>query len=141
VPKLLFCGIAGVAIKEAEVARCREHLSNLDLVDLGDAIHFVQETHPETIGAELSPWCARLQARLMGTKPGPRDQAVQQRVSQGPTSSSPPISARLMRLHLAVIRGGYVWGMRAAALIGSALIVMFSLFHVAVACGLPADGP
>lgn len=60
VPKLLFYGNAGVAIKEAEVAWCREHLSNLDIVDLGDAIHFVQETHPDTIGAELSKWYARL---------------------------------------------------------------------------------
>jgi haloalkane dehalogenase len=60
VPKLLFHGNAGVAIKEAEVAWCREHLSNLDIVDLGDAIHFVQETHPDTIGTELSRWYARL---------------------------------------------------------------------------------
>jgi len=56
VPKLLFYGNVGVAIKEAEVTWCREHLSNLDVVDLGDAIHFVQETHPETIGSELSNW-------------------------------------------------------------------------------------
>ena len=60
VPKLLFHGNAGIAIKEAEVAWCREHLSNLDIVDLGDAIHFVQETHPETIGTELSKWYASL---------------------------------------------------------------------------------
>ncbi len=58
VPKLLFYGNAGVAIKEAEVEWCRENLSNLDTVDLGDAIHFVQETHPHTIGAELSKWYA-----------------------------------------------------------------------------------
>ncbi len=56
VPQLLFHGNAGVAIKEAEGAWCRENLSNLDVIDLGDAIHFVQETHPETIGAELSTW-------------------------------------------------------------------------------------
>ena len=57
-PKLLFYGNAGIAIKEAEVAWCRENLSNLTVVDLGDAIHFVQETHPDTIGAELSKWYA-----------------------------------------------------------------------------------
>lgn len=56
VPKLLFYGSPGIAIKEAEVAWCRENLSNLDVVDLGEAIHFVQETHPETIGDELSNW-------------------------------------------------------------------------------------
>lgn len=60
VPKLLFYGNAGVAIKEAEVAWCQEHLSNLDVADLGDGIHFLQETHPETIGTELSKWYAGL---------------------------------------------------------------------------------
>ena len=60
VPKLLFHGNAGIAIKEAEVAWCRENLSNLDVVDLGDAIQFVQETHPATIGDELSKWYAAL---------------------------------------------------------------------------------
>ena len=58
VPKLLFHGNAGIAIKEAEAEWCRENLSNLTVVDLGDAIHFVQETHPQTIGIELSKWYA-----------------------------------------------------------------------------------
>lgn len=57
VPKLLFHGNGGVAIKEPEVAWCRE---NLDIVDLGDGIHFLQETHPHTIGSELSTWYAGL---------------------------------------------------------------------------------
>lgn len=60
VPKLLFHGNDGVAIKEPEVAWCRENLSNLDIVDLGDGIHFLQETHPHTIGSELSAWYAGL---------------------------------------------------------------------------------
>jgi haloalkane dehalogenase len=60
IPKLLFHGNAGVAIKEDEVAWCRENLSNLEIVDLGDAIHFVQETHPSTIGTQLSKWYAGL---------------------------------------------------------------------------------
>ncbi len=58
IPKLLFYGNAGVAIKEPEVAWCEEHLSTLDTVDLGDAIHFVQETHPHTIGTEVAKWRA-----------------------------------------------------------------------------------
>jgi haloalkane dehalogenase len=55
-PKLLFHGDDGVAIKQAEVAWCRENLSNLDIVDLGEGSHFLQETHPHTIGTELSRW-------------------------------------------------------------------------------------
>ncbi len=60
VPKLLFHGNAGVAIKDAEVAWCRENLSNLEVVDLGEGIHFLQETHPEKIGRALSKWYAGL---------------------------------------------------------------------------------
>lgn len=60
VPKLLFHGNAGVAIKDAEVAWCRENLSNLEVVDLGDGIHFLQETHPQKIGRALSKWYAGL---------------------------------------------------------------------------------
>ncbi len=45
---------------EVEVAWRRENLSNPDLVDLGDAIYFVRETHPETIGSGLSKWFAEL---------------------------------------------------------------------------------
>ena len=53
-------GNAGVAIKDAEVAWCRENLSNLEVVDLGEGIHFLQETHPEKIGRALSRWYAGL---------------------------------------------------------------------------------
>jgi len=60
IPKLLFYGNAGIAITEEEVDWCRENLSNLGVVYLGDAIHFVQETHPDTIGTELSSWFADL---------------------------------------------------------------------------------
>ncbi len=60
VPKLLFHGDDGVAIKAPEIAWCRENLSNLQVVDLGPGKHFLQETHPDTIGEELSAWYASL---------------------------------------------------------------------------------
>ena len=60
IPKLLFYGNAGVAIKEPEVAWCRRELANIEIIDLGDAIHFVQETHPDTIGTELARWYGKL---------------------------------------------------------------------------------
>jgi len=59
-PKLLLYGNAGIAIKEAEVGWCRENLANLQVVDLGDGIHFLQETHPDLIGKELSKWFVAL---------------------------------------------------------------------------------
>lgn len=58
IPKILFPGNAGIATKEAEVSWCRENLSNLIVVDVGDASHFIHETHPDTIGAEQSKWYA-----------------------------------------------------------------------------------
>jgi haloalkane dehalogenase len=60
VPKLMFHGGGGVAIKEAEVQWSRQHLSNLTLCDLGEAKHFVQESHPHKIGQEISRWMATL---------------------------------------------------------------------------------
>lgn len=57
---LLFYGNTGVAIKEPEVDWCRRELSNVEIVDLGDAIHFVRETHPNTIGTELARWYGKL---------------------------------------------------------------------------------
>ncbi len=56
VPKLLFHGDDGVAIKAPEIAWLRESTSNLEVIDLGPGKHFLQETHPHRIGAELSRW-------------------------------------------------------------------------------------
>lgn len=55
-PKLLFFGDDGVAIKGPEVEWCRENLANLKVIDLGHGKHFLQETHPDKIGEELSAW-------------------------------------------------------------------------------------
>jgi haloalkane dehalogenase len=70
-PKLLFHSNGGIAIQAPQVAWCRENLPNLDVVDLGEGIHFVQETHPETIGSELSKWYAKLNAREPKAIPKP----------------------------------------------------------------------
>ena len=59
-PKLLFYGDEGIAITASEVAWCQENLSNLQAVDLGPGKHFLQETHPDTIGEKLSAWYASL---------------------------------------------------------------------------------
>jgi haloalkane dehalogenase len=59
VPKLLLHGNDGVAIKQPDIAWCEEHLANLDIVDLGEGRHFLQETHPARIGSELSKWYAK----------------------------------------------------------------------------------
>ena len=59
-PKILFHGNPGTLIGQEEVAWCRENLPNLQVVDIGDGLHFVQEDNPDLIGAELSRWYANL---------------------------------------------------------------------------------
>lgn len=60
VPMLMLHGDDGVAIKADEIAWLQEHVNHLDVVDLGPGKHFLQETHPERIGTELSRWFAGL---------------------------------------------------------------------------------
>jgi len=60
VPMLMMHGDDGVAIKDPEIAWLREHVTNLDVVDLGHGKHFLQETHPDRIGAAISNWFATL---------------------------------------------------------------------------------
>ena len=59
-PKLLFYAHPGGLIDDEQVAWCQENMSNLQTVDIGDGIHFVQEDNPELIGSELSKWYATL---------------------------------------------------------------------------------
>jgi len=59
-PKILFHANPGAAITEADVAWCVENMANLQTVDIGDGIHFIQEDNPGVIGAELSAWYASL---------------------------------------------------------------------------------
>ncbi len=59
-PKILFHGSPGTIIRADEVAWCRENLANLQIVDIGDGYHFIQEDNPDLIGAEPSKWYASL---------------------------------------------------------------------------------
>jgi haloalkane dehalogenase len=59
-PKLLFYANPGAIIRADDVTWCRENMSNLETVDIGDGIHFVQEDNPELIGSELAKWHAAL---------------------------------------------------------------------------------
>jgi len=59
-PKILFHGSPGIIIRPQEVAWCRENMANLQTVDIGDGLHFIQEDNPHLIGAELAKWQAAL---------------------------------------------------------------------------------
>ena len=56
VPKLLFFATPGGIIDSKTVDWCRQNLKNLNVVDIGDGIHFIQEDNPHLIGEELAKW-------------------------------------------------------------------------------------
>jgi len=59
-PKLLFFANPGAIINSPDVDWCKEHLKNLELVDIGEGIHYVQEDNPHLIGKELARWYQNL---------------------------------------------------------------------------------
>ena len=59
-PKLLFAATPGGIIDAQAVAWCQQNLPNLQVVDIGAGIHFVQEDNPHLIGTELAKWYSSL---------------------------------------------------------------------------------
>ncbi|MFT4603274.1 MAG: haloalkane dehalogenase [Arenicella sp.] len=60
IPKLLFYVTPGVAIKEKDMVIIKERLSNLEIVHLGEGLHFIQEDYPHEIGEGISEWYSNL---------------------------------------------------------------------------------
>ena len=60
VPKLLCYATPGAVIGPAEVAWCRQHLSNLTAIDLGPGSHFLPEDHPAAIGKAIGEWLGKM---------------------------------------------------------------------------------
>lgn len=57
IPKLGFYATPGAVIKEeVELKWVRDNMSNLELVHVGEGIHFLQEDHPHEIGEGLAKW-------------------------------------------------------------------------------------
>ena len=59
-PKLLLHAEPGALIPAPMVAWARSALPNLETVDLGAGIHYVQEDNPDTIGREVARWLTGL---------------------------------------------------------------------------------
>ena len=53
-PKLMFHGHPGAIVNANAVAWCRRNLKNLQIVDVGKGLHYLQEDHPRLIGEELA---------------------------------------------------------------------------------------
>ena len=56
IPKLFFYVSPGVAIKEKDVKIIKEGMKNLESIDLGEGLHFIQEDYPHEIGEGISEW-------------------------------------------------------------------------------------
>ena len=59
VPKLLLTADPGVLVPAPLVTWCREHLPNLEVVELGPGLHYLQEDHPDAIGRAIADWIRR----------------------------------------------------------------------------------
>lgn len=57
-PKLMMYAIPGFTTTIDTVRWAKDHLPNLTLVDIGDALHYAQESNPEKVGNELATWFA-----------------------------------------------------------------------------------
>ena len=62
-PKLLFHATPGAVIDKDIVEWCKRNLKNLQTVDVGAGVHYLQETSPHLIGRELAKWFSSLASK------------------------------------------------------------------------------
>ncbi|EKD70599.1 MAG: hypothetical protein ACD_46C00484G0017 [uncultured bacterium] len=55
-PKLMLYSLPGFITTMATVMWAKEHLPNIEIVDLGEELHFAQESCPQLIGEAISVW-------------------------------------------------------------------------------------
>ena len=55
-PKLMFYAVPGFRTTINTVQWAKEHFPNLTLIDIGDALHYAQESNPEILGTEINNW-------------------------------------------------------------------------------------
>jgi haloalkane dehalogenase len=60
VPKLMMYAVPGFVTTMDTVAWAKDNLPNLSLVDVGEALHYAQESEPDVIGHALKDWYASL---------------------------------------------------------------------------------
>ncbi len=55
-PKLLLYSVPGFITTIATVMWAKEHLPNLEIADMGEELHFAQESNPKLVGETISVW-------------------------------------------------------------------------------------
>lgn len=71
-PKLLFAGDPGALVSPAFAQSFAAELINCEYVPLGSGLHYLQEDHPEAIGARVARWIERHE-RVRGSSRTVRD--------------------------------------------------------------------
>ncbi|MCC8403281.1 haloalkane dehalogenase [Paraburkholderia sp. MMS20-SJTN17] len=61
-PKLLFTATPGALVSPSVAKRFASNIKGCQVVELGAGIHYLQEDHPDVIGAKLSEWLRGLGA-------------------------------------------------------------------------------
>ena len=65
-PKLLFAGNPGALVSPAFAESFAKGLKNCRVVQLSSGIHYLQEDHPDVIGATINEWLIGLR---VGSRP------------------------------------------------------------------------
>ncbi|MFT5170475.1 MAG: haloalkane dehalogenase [Candidatus Marinamargulisbacteria bacterium] len=60
ISKLLFYATPGAIIDKKGLDWCKSNIKNLETVDIGEGIHFIQEDNPHLIGEKLAEWVKTL---------------------------------------------------------------------------------
>lgn len=61
VPKLMLYSVPGFITTIATVMWAKEHLKNLEIVDVGEELHYAQESNPVLMGESISVWLQGLE--------------------------------------------------------------------------------
>jgi haloalkane dehalogenase len=62
-PKLLFVGDPGALVSPAFAESFAKGLRNCKLIHVGRGLHYLQEDHPQEIGAAIREWLTELELR------------------------------------------------------------------------------
>jgi hypothetical protein len=60
-PKLLLYSLPGFVTTIGTAMWAKDHLSHLEIVDIGEELHYAQESNPESMGENISIWMQGLE--------------------------------------------------------------------------------
>lgn len=64
-PKLFLYTVPGFITTIATIIWAKNHLPNLEVIDIGEATHYAQETNPNSMGESISVWLQGIEQQVM----------------------------------------------------------------------------